>query len=195
MLLARPLIEVAYMRGSFSPEAAALTTSAFFFLIIGLITNSISSILGHATLAFQKTKAAVMVTIASQITAIALFYLLTPAMDVAGLALASALVPLSSALLYFVYLKRFVPSLWLAFKHPMFARTIFITFVMSIVVIITHSLTLNTNAYLQLFLPTILGGTVFLTGAYLWKIEEMQTVTDLAFGKIKKWTGAKHQSK
>ena len=178
-LLRLPIVSFIYQRGSFSATDAALTSVALLFLVIGLTTNGISSVLGHATLALQETRAAVAVTIASQAIAISLFVLLVPKLAHAGLALASSLVPLAIALLYFLYLTRFIPHLSVIFYHATYTKTAILALVMGILVfLVSPWSTLVTDhqqisLFLQILLPSIIGATFFLVGAYLWRIPEL----------------------
>ena len=197
MILSRPIIEVVYGRGSFGGEAVALTSVALFFLIIGLATNAVSSVLGHAVLAYKDTRAAVAITIASQIVAFTLFFLLVPPMGHAGLALASSLVPTSSALLYFVYLRRYIPNLGRIFWHPTYAKIVALAAGMSVVTYLVWSATnfnvLQTSlgAPIRLLVVIGLSAMMFLGGAYAWRVEEMREVLGIVRGKIEKWQGSK----
>lgn len=183
-LLRDPIISFLYQRGSFTAEDAAMTSIALLFLVIGLTTNGISSILSHATLALQKTSAAVAVTIASQAVAIYLFILLVPFMQHAGLALASSLVPLSVCLLNLLYLSRFIPNITSIFWHRTHLKTFALTAVMAIIV---YSLP-PANYKLAFAIP--LAALVYFVGAYLWKIPEMREVLALVQGKMGKWKNA-----
>lgn len=184
-LLREPLIHVLFVRGSFTPDDAALTGVALFWLAIGLTTNGISSVLGHATLALKETRAAVAVTIATQALALSLFVLLAPRLGLAGLALAATLTPLGIALLYFLYLTRFIPNLGSVFWHPTLAKALGLSAGMGVLVFLVRQWVLDwtvpggLSIGLQLVLPTILGMAVYGGGAYLWGVGEMRDVIAL----------------
>lgn len=194
VFLRQELITFIYQRGSFTAEAASMTAIALLFLIIGLTTNGISSVLGHAVLALQKTRAAVAVSIASQAVAIALFFLLVPSLGHAGLALTSSLVPLAIAGLYFLYLKRFIPSLARVFWHPTYFKVFTLVVILGFVVFITQQLLRQPGGSaemagkfyipLQLLLPTLAGAAVYLAGAYLLKVPEMHQLLTIAQRKF-----------
>jgi len=192
ILLRDPLISLIYQRGSFSSEDAAMTSLALLFLVLGLTVNGISSVLGHATLALQKTKAAVAVTIASQVVAIALFLILVPLLDLAGLALTSSLVPISIAFLYFIYLNRFIPNLKQIFISPTFLKLIPLSaaLALSIVWLLPLASRLTPaplpSLLLQLIIPAAIGSLIFFGGAYLWHIPEMEQLALIAKNKLKK---------
>lgn len=184
--LREPLIAFIYQRGSFSVGDAAMTSIALLYLVIGLTTNGISSILGHATLALQHTRTAVAITIASQAIAIALFILLTPSLAHAGLALASSLIPLSIALLHFLHLSQKIPHLASIFWHPTYLKTIILSALLGFVVFFSRSLIFDLKAFYQVLIPTILGTAAYFAGAYLWQIPEMQQLLAILRGKMQK---------
>lgn len=176
-LLRRDIVSFLYQRGSFSAEDALLTSIALLYLVLGLTTNGISSVLGHAVLAMQKTKAAVIITAASQFVAIALFIVLTPHMGFAGLALASSLVPLSSAFLYYMFLKRSLPSLHTIFFHSTYLKVIILSGISSL--IIWSIIQVHLPSILQLLVGLSVGSLCYLGLAHMWQIEEMHQVTGI----------------
>lgn len=191
--LREPLIDLLYHRGSFTAEDAQMTSAALLFLVIGLTTNGISSILGHTVLALKQTRASVAVTIASQAVAIALFVLLVPRMAHTGLALASSLVPLSSATLYFLYLTRFIPRLHRIFWHSTYVKTIILALLLAFgLLVITAIPWANTlpepyRVFWRLVIPSAIGGLLFFGAAYVWQIHEMRAVIDIIRQKFSKW--------
>lgn len=190
-LLRKPIIIFIFQRGSFTPEDATLTSLALLFLVLGLTINGISSVFGYAVLALQETRAAVAVTIASQAIAIALFVLLVPPLAHAGLALASSLVPLAIALLYFLFLTRFIPRLYTIFFHTSYLKIAALATGLFFIVLFSHRYILNlplpsgVSLTAQLIIPSLLGSLFFFTGAHLWRVEEMRELTHLARKKLK----------
>src|SRR6185503_16691680 len=61
-MLREPLIAFIFQRGSFDAFDTEQTSIALLFLVLGLTVNGISSVLGHATLALQETRASVAVS-------------------------------------------------------------------------------------------------------------------------------------
>lgn len=186
VILREPLVGLVYQRGSFSAHDAQMTSLALLFLVIGLTANGISSILGHATLALQKTRAAVAVSIASQVVAISLFFGLVPRLGLAGLALGSSLVPLAIASLYFIYLRRFIPKLGQIFWHQTFIKIGALALVLAVVVAFTLARIGQMQTLLQLLVPTFFGCLVYFGGAYMWSIPEMRQVMQLVWTKLKR---------
>lgn len=193
-ILRDEIISFVYQRGSFGQEDASMTSIALLFLVIGLTTNGISAVLGHATLALQQTRAAVAVTISSQAVAIALFVLLVPPMAHAGLALASSLVPIAIAVLYTLYLTRFIPGLMKVFWHATYLKAAVIAGGMGLLVLAILPLTRNVtdikelSLFIQVFVPSVVGAVFYLMAAYMWKVPEARQLVEIfsiKFGKIR----------
>lgn len=184
-LLRRPLVAVIYQHGSFSLQDAHLTSLALMYLVLGLTTTGISSIFGHAILALQETKIAVSVTIASQVVAMVLFYILVPYMGVGGLALASSLVPISSAVLYYAYLRKHVPNLRVIFYQSAYIKIAMLAGVACTLVFALRSYIVS-SPIIELTVPLITGAVVYCALAYAWKLEEMHEVLDIFRSKVHK---------
>lgn len=188
-LLREPLVAVLFQRGSFSVEDASMTSIALLFLVIGLTTNGISSVLGHTVLAFKRSGTAVAVTVASQAVAISLFTLLVPVMGHAGLALASSLVPISAAILYGLVLWRTIPKLTEVFWHPTYLKTIIGAAAMAAAVLGILAI-IPARPFLQLVVSAAVGGTIFLSISYIWQIDEMHRLLEIGRQKFLKFRSA-----
>src|SRR3989344_1401965 len=184
-ILRQPIVSLIYQHGSFSEHDAYLTSLALLYLVLGLTTTGISSIFGHAILALKETRAAVAITLASQIVAIALFMLLVPRMGMAGLALASSLVPLSSALLYYMYLKRFVPNLHAIFSHSAYIKIAIMTGLSCGIIFFLHPL-FAINPVMEIAIPLAFGIALYSALSYIWKLEEMHDVLEIIQMKLHK---------
>ena len=184
-ILRDPIVSFIYQHGSFSGQDAYLTSLALLYLVLGLTTTGISSVFGHAILALQETRAAVAITIASQVVAIALFVLLVPHMGMAGLALASSLVPLSSALLYYLYLTRFIPKLHAIFFHSAYIKIFSITSISCAVVFVVRPI-FAVNSFVEIFIPLAIGVLLYGLLAYACKLEEMHEVIQIIQIKMNK---------
>lgn len=188
-MLREPIIQFIYQHGSFSPEAAALTSSALLFLSLSLCTNTVSSLLGHAILALQRTRAAVAVTIASQGVAICLFVILVPRLEHAGLALASSLVPLSAAALYYIHLNNLLPNLWRIIWQSSLFKIAALGVVLAGFLWLWQQYIPDTQSALwrgvvHLFIPVVLGATTFFGLAFFWRIAEVHDLAQVVLQKI-----------
>lgn len=192
IILRDPLIQLIYQYGSFTAQSARATSVALLFLVLGLTANGISSVFGHATLALQRTRAAMVVTIASQLIAIVLFFYLVPLMGHAGLALGSSLVPISITLFYIIYLRRIIPRLTSVFVHITFVKIGALTLIMALLVALLMQfikpLVADTlgGRLILVALPALAGAVFFGTTAYLWHIPEMNDIINLLKQKAPK---------
>ena len=188
-LLRVPLITTIFEHGSFTTEDTLYTSSALLFFSIGLITNGISTLFGYATLALQKTKISVAITITSQVAAILLFLALVPLMGHNGLALTSSLVPLVSGALYITYIKRHVPNLSTVFVDAVYLKIAFLSALLGLAVyyslhVITKLNLGSITTILELIVPTVVGIATYTLGAYMWKIPEMTEAFQIIQSKI-----------
>lgn len=192
VVLREPLVRFVFQRGSFSEQDVALTSVALSFLIINLLTSGFSSILGHAVLALQQTRAAVAVTIASHAVATSLFVLLVPPLAHAGLALASSLAPLSAALLYFLYLRRTIPPLTNVFIHPTYVKiaalagALFLVMYLLVPTIAQLPVPHGLSLLLQLLVPATVGSVIFFGGAFVLRISEMRELVQILRQRFRK---------
>ncbi len=189
-LLRHPFVALVYQHGSFDAAAVSATSVALLFLILGLTINGIGSVLGYATLAIQKTRASVAVSVASQLVAIGLFFLLVPRLKLAGLALTSSLVPIAIAGLYFWYLTRFIPNLGRVFVHRSYIKITALAIILYLAIIASHravltlSLSSGPSTLAQFLIPTALGTALYFGGAWLLKIPEMEVLITIAKNKL-----------
>ncbi len=91
MLLSTPLIRVLFERGEFDPYSTAVTSSALFFMGIGLFSFGGIKILVTAFHALQDTKTPVKVAACCLLLNTALNFLLMKPLKVGGIALASSI--------------------------------------------------------------------------------------------------------
>lgn len=193
VILRQPLITFLYQRGDFTPHDTAMTSIVLLWFVLGLLTNGVSSVFGYATLSLQQTRAAVAITTATQAIAIFLFVLLVPHMGHQGLALGSSLVPLSIALLNFLFLTRYIPQLYRVFWHVTYLKIIsLVTLMATLVLFITQRFPLpnspsQASLLTHLLIPTLAGATLFFTGAYLLQIPEMNDALSIILDKPRKW--------
>lgn len=186
ILLREPLVRAVFQRGAFTAEATAMTATFVPLYVIGLVGNGISSLLGHLTLALQKTRVAVAVSVALQAILASLFVLLVPRIGVAGIALASGLGPFVLTGLYLIALRREVPKLGRMLADPLFPKLALAGAACATLVGLTtaRAEALLSPSLLRDISTLVAGGTAGLAGflgvAWLLKVREVTMVRDLA---------------
>lgn len=91
LLLARPIVQILFERGSFDAYSTEITTQALFFYGMGLVSFSGSKILASAFFSLQDTRTPVKVAGVSLLVNILFNILLMFPMKIGGIALATAL--------------------------------------------------------------------------------------------------------
>lgn len=182
--LREPLVRVLYERGAFTAEATALTAKLVPLYVLGLLGNGWSSLLGHLALAFQATRASVMVNIVLQLIAAALFAIFVPRFGVEALALVSGIGPFILTALYLLALRSRVQRLTAALIDRQFiamgASGAACAVAVQAVITLLGSLPSN---FLRDALTLVLGGisglATYLASAWLLRVPEVGTVRTL----------------
>ena len=102
MCVSIPMISVIYERGVFGNYETQITANALFYLSIGMLGFGVQNILSRAFYAKQNGKIPLISGVFSIATNIILCIILSPKMGVSGLALASALSSIVSAVILIV---------------------------------------------------------------------------------------------
>ena len=100
LVLARPIVQVLFQRGSFDSYSTEITTNALFYYVMGLLSFSGAKILASAFYSLQDTRTPVKVGLLSLGVNICLNAVLMFPMKIGGIALATSL----SSTFDFVYL-------------------------------------------------------------------------------------------
>jgi len=106
MIFAEPIVRFLFDRGAFDETAVALTTSAFFFYSIGMGGAGINLILTRTFYSLQDTKTPMINSAVSVGLNIILNFILAPLLGIGGLALATSMTTLVTAVLLFKGLQR-----------------------------------------------------------------------------------------
>jgi putative peptidoglycan lipid II flippase len=183
-LLREPLVRLLYERGSFTPEDTAATAAVLGILLFGLVTNAVSSLLGHLALALKETRLSVNVTIATQGATMLLFLALAPRLGIRGLALGSAISPVIPMVLFAFLLRRFLPRLRKADWSADVLRVAIPSAALTVAVIVGKRLTASMGTApdaVTLAVSALLGSAVYLATSWALKIPELSAVRNILY--------------
>lgn len=182
--LSTPIVRLIYEWKEFDSTATMLTGNALAFFSIGMLAFGVQTILSRAFYALQDGKTPLITGIVSIGVNVLLCQLLVGRMNVSGLALASSLSSIISAILLIIPMRKrskdimngsfFVSSL------KMFISAI----AMTVVVVFTRDFLYNMisdgliSRILVVGVPTVIGVLVYMIIAYILKIEESKFVFD-----------------
>lgn len=119
------IINIVFKRGMFSEEAATITSNAFIIYSIALIALTLRSVFLKAFYSMQKTKYILFVSLVNVVLNIILNTLLVKWLGYIGLALATCLSALLCLPMYFVMLKKSIPTVKFKLFYVKFGKAVF----------------------------------------------------------------------
>jgi len=190
VLLRQPFIAVLYQRGSFTHEDTLATSTVLGIIIVSMLANGISNLLGHLALAMKVTKVSVQVTILTQIVTTILFIILGPRYGIKGLAMGSAISPFVLTFLYTAFLSKKLPHVWKIFMDKFLIKVAISGLALYATVIFMRQLPYpwhgNLHNLILIFTCTITGLAVYIVASFALAIPEVHTIKDILYYSIKK---------
>ena len=162
MVLSRPIVNLFYLGGKFTPHDAEMTTMALLFYSIGLTGQALNIIFTKAFYAIQDTRTPVIITLATVFVSLGLSLCLIRYMDFSGLALANSMASLTGTALFLILFNRRTASL--SWGHQI---KFFITVAGATAVLAVASLYTSNTLQNLLDIPGRLGFLVQVSGAVL----------------------------
>lgn len=187
MVFSLEIVKLLFERGSFGGEASIMTAGALFFYSIGMIGYGLREVISKAFYSLQDTKTPMINAAIAVIINIILCITLSRVMGINGIALATSIAGIFCTIILFISLRKKIGAIKL--------RDILI----SIGKITTASGVMAlASRYAYTVLQTVIGdklglivsiglaGAVYLGVIYFMKIEEVNSIIEMAKGKIKK---------
>ncbi len=196
-VLAQPIVQVVYERGSFDHAATLATAWALMMFTVGLVPISVNMVLTRAFYALEDVKAPVKIGALIILVDVILSFALFRVMDYggAGLALANSLALLTGTIGMYYYLKRkSLPALKEGNLLKSLVKMFAAAAVMMLAVLGARFLlaavgldTLTTHgALLETVVGICVGVAVYAIMVIVLKLEETQMVLDAVKKKLKK---------
>ncbi len=177
-ILGGPIVDVLFLRGEFTAEAAAGSTYALYFYAIGLVPVAVSRVLVSVFYSLKDTRTPLVSAFISFICNIVLCYLLIGPLKHGGLALATSISSLLNAVVLVAVLRRKTGRIGGTAILISSIRSIVAALIMSVILI----LMLNFFDWQSIsFLPRVIlltalifvGLTSYITTTYLLKSKEL----------------------
>ncbi len=185
VILAQPVIRLAFERGAFNPEATRMATPALLFYSLGLVAMALQALLYRVYYSLQDTKTPMYNGMISLGLNIIFNILLIKPMGHSGLALATSLATTITATLLIIRLRMKIGGLGIAEFISSGLKAVFSAAVMgTLVYLIYHALEIKVlgSTLLELALlvgVAALGAAVYFVLIYLLKVDEMSWFVDL----------------
>ncbi len=191
MLLAKPLVQLLYQHGTWDEASTLITSRALTWMAVGMVGYGVQNVLVRAFYAEKNGRIPMISGAVSILLNIILCYVLSPVMDVAGLALASALASTASAVLLLIPTSRRMKGLFNAAFWLDVLKMVVCTALMGVVVWLVYTVLSGWLAYstltvaLELGCSVLVGVIVYFLAAALLRIPEIDLVRGF-LNKLKK---------
>lgn len=187
IVLAIPIVEIAFQRGEFNALATLMTSQALVFYSIGLVAKALNLLLVRVYYSLQDTKTPMINGAISVGFNIVFNLILIKYMAHAGLALATSIATTIATILLLLGLKKKIGSLGTKAYITTFLKIGLASGIMGVVAyFIYHGLygALGVSKlynFISLFVAVGIGVVVYIILCYIFKVEEVRDV----FGKVK----------
>lgn len=191
IILANPIVKVAFERGAFDSAATHMTVGALVFYTVGLVATSIKAILNRVYYSLQDTKTPMYNSFIAVAVNVAFNFILISSMAHKGLALATSISAIVTSILLLYGLKRKIGSFGLICSIRCGLKSLLASLVMGVsVYFIDKGLIeyLNGNTIKEMFALIItiaVGGLIYLVLIYLLGVKEMECLVNTIKKKIK----------
>jgi len=185
IILAQPIVELAFMRGEFDHIAATITARILLIYSFGIFGLSFAEILNREFYALKDTKSPVICSVVSIITNIILNFILVRRFGYIGLATATSVAATVLAVLLFMVLRRKIGPMGMGHLSINFVKMLIAVVIMAVVV-------LNLNGWLVSVFGTgtidriiilvanaLIGAGIYFSMVYTLKVKEVLEVLHL----------------
>jgi len=188
MVLAKPIIDLIYLRGSFTEEAAVLTSEALFFYSIGLLFYAFRDIFSKIYYSFGDTKTPMINTTIGVAINIALNFILSSFMGISGLALATSISAVVTSMLMWGKLKKKVDQEGGEMSLlPKLLKVTMASLIMGVGALLIHiQLSGIMGGTASLFLSVSAGVLLYSGLIFFMRIEELDVLLNVVKEKLKR---------
>lgn len=190
IILASPIIKVAFQRGAFDATATYMTSGALVFYALGLIGTASRSMLNRAFYALQDTKTPMINSAMSVIINITLNLILIRYMTHRGLALATSISTTVTAILLLYSLRKKIGALGISKLIICGLKALIASAVMGVTVYFLYSTLHNAlgtgfiREFIALFTTVGVGALIYFVIIYMLKVKEIEWIVNIIKGKL-----------
>lgn len=186
-IFSKDIIQVVYARGKFDEYAVYITSFALLGYSSGIFFTGIRDVLNSTLFTMGKTKVTTMNGVIGVIINIIFSIVLSKYIGIIGIALASVIAMIVTAILLFRSIIRIEKNLIIKDVVKKISIITINSFIMGLIIIVIVSCFGNKlNSLTLLALGASIGSIVYFILCYLFKIEEVLEMKDLILKKIKR---------
>jgi putative peptidoglycan lipid II flippase len=179
IILANPIVKVAFQRGKFDSFATYMTSGALIFTVLGMVGSSLRTLLNNVYYSLQDTKTPVINGFIAVTINVALNLILIKPMAHRGLALATSISATVASILLIYILKKKIGSLGLMKSVKCGIKSLVASLVMGVIVYsldISLANKIGSGTFPELIALLIsagVGALIYFMLIYLFRIEEV----------------------
>lgn len=192
ILLANPIVKVAFERGKFDSRATYMTAGALIFYSVGLVGIAFKSFLTRVYYSLQDTKTPMINSFVAVGVNVVFNFLLIGSMAHKGLALATSISAISTSLFLLYILRKkigpfgFMDSIKCGLKSLISAAVMGVVVYFLNIVLAKNMGSGLVSEFIALVVSAGVGATIYFALIYLFKIEEVDWVIKLARERLNK---------
>lgn len=194
IVLANPIVKVAFQRGAFDSTATYMTMGALVFYSIGLTAISVKSLLNRAFYSLQDTKTPMINGFISLGINLVLNLVLINSMAHRGLALATSISAIVTTLFLLYKLRKKIGHFGFLQSVKCGAKSLFASAVMGIIVYFLYKVLIGIMGgggpmeLIALMATVGVGALAYLLIIYSFRIKEVEWIIKVVKGKLKRCT-------
>jgi putative peptidoglycan lipid II flippase len=186
IIFAEPIVSLLFGRGAFTPEAAAMTSSALKFYSIGMLAFGLREILSRAFYALQDTKTPMVNGAIAVGLNIVLNIILSRYIGIGGLALATSIAGIVATILFFITLRKKIGGFGLREIAASFGKMTVASIVMGIMAgAVYRYFGTVFGSSLSLILAIGVGALSYFVLIYFLRVPEVQRTLDAVKQRFK----------
>lgn len=192
IILANPAVKFAYQRGEFGDVAAMMTSSALVYYTVGIAATGIKSFLLRVFYALQDTKTALWNSLFTLILNIIFNLILVEFMGHNGLALATSISSILTAIILLYLLRKKIGNLGLTQMIQSALKITVSSVIMGVFVYIVYNGSMayfNPSRMMELVIVALtvaFAAAIYLAFLYLFKVEELHFLVNSIKGRLGK---------
>ena len=186
ILLNKELISAFYERGKFNDIAVGITSSAFLGYSLVLPFTGIRDILNSSLFSMQKTKVTTINGVIGVVVNIILSISLSKIFGIFGVALASTIASIITAILLFISTRKFVGNFNVIPMIIKLLKILLSAIIMFFVLVMLNNILVLNNSILTILFNFIIGVIVYFIVCKILKIEELNEAIYMIRNKVSK---------
>ena len=186
ILLNKELISAFYERGKFNDIAVGITSSAFLGYSLVLPFTGIRDILNSSLFSMQKTKVTTINGVIGVVVNIILSISLSKIFGIFGVALASTIASMITAILLFISTRKFVGNFNVIPMIIKLLKILLSAIIMFFVLVMLNNILVLNNSILTILFNFIIGVIVYFIVCKILKIEELNEAIYMIRNKVSK---------